>query len=156
MAYGSADGVAALIPAVGAVGVDTTPTATHVAAWLAQGAAVIDRHLASAGYTVPVASTATLYPELTALNNLYAAAYALLAYGVDTASGEQDSRSAVWLDRFQAQLTALVSADLTLAGATVATTTTAPRRRARFVQVKRVDGYSAPHDDISADYDMDT
>ena len=154
--YGSTAGVQALLPAAGWYGNGTTPTSEQLTAWLNQGAAQIDRVLAAGGYTVPVDSSATVYAELTALNNLYAAAYVLLSQGLDTATGGEEQRSAVWLERFNAQLTALAASDLTGVGATIATaTTTAPRRRARFVQLKRVDGYSAPHDDVDADRELD-
>ncbi len=154
--YGSVTGVQALLPAVGWYGTGTTPTTEQLTAWLNEGAAQIDRSLAAGGYAVPVSSGATVYAELTALNNLYAAAYVLLSQGLDTATGGEEQRSAVWFQRFSEQLTALASADLTGVGATIATTsTTAPRRRARFVQLKRVDGYSAPHDDVDANREMD-
>lgn len=145
MAYGTAAGVQAMLPAVGRLGGSSVPTAAQVAAWLDQGAAVINRHLAAAGYAVPVASTATCYAELTALNELYAAAYTVLARGLDTVQGSDENRSDTWLKRFDEQLAALVAGGLPDVPQATATATT--RRRARFVQVKKVDGYSAPHDD---------
>jgi hypothetical protein len=156
MAYGSTSGVQALLPVVGTLGVASVPTLAQVTTWLAEGDAIINRSLASAGYAVPVAAGAIVYAELTALNNLYAAAYVVQARGFDTVQGTDENRASAWLERFNTQLAALVSSDLTGVGATLApATATAPRRRARFVQLKRVDGYSAPHDDISTDYDMD-
>jgi hypothetical protein len=156
MAYGSTAGVQALLPVVGTLGVASVPTLAQVTTWLAEGDAIINRSLASAGYAVPVASGAIVYAELTALNNLYAAAYVVQSRGLDTVQGTDENRSDAWLERFNTQLAALVASDLTGVGATVATATAvAPRRRARFVQLKRVDGYSAIHDDVSADYDMD-
>jgi hypothetical protein len=155
-AYGTIAGTQALLPAVGLFGVAGAPTEAQALQWLDEGAAIINRSLASAGYAVPVVAGATVYAELTALNNLYAAAYVLLSQGLDTATGGEEQRSELWLNRFDARLAALVAADLTGVGATVATTSAvAPRRRARFVQLKRIDGYSAPHDDVTADYDMD-
>ena len=153
--YGTIAGTQALLPAVGLFGMTGAPT-NEQAQQLDEGAAIINRSLASAGYAVPVAAGAVVYAELTALNNLYAGAYVLLSQGMDTATGGEENRSTVWLERFSSQLAGLVSADLTGVGATVATTSAvAPRRRARFVQLKRVDGYSAPHDDVTTDYDMD-
>jgi len=156
MAYGSTAGVQALLPVVGTLGVASVPTLAQVTTWLAEGDAIVNRSLASAGYAVPVAAGAIVYAELTALNNLYAAAYVVQARGFDTVQGTDENRAAAWLERFNTQLAALVGSDLTGVGATLApATATAPRRRARFVQLKRIDGYSAVHDDISTDYDMD-
>ena len=145
MAYGTAAGVTAMLPAVGRLGGSSTPTAAQVTAWLDQGAAVINRHLAGAGYAVPVLASATCYAELTALNELYAAAYVVQARGLDTVQGTDENRSEQWLTRFYAQLTALVTGGLPDVPTATATATT--RRRVRFTQVKRVDGYSAVHDD---------
>ena len=151
MAYGSTAGVSALLPAIGTLGVASTPTSAQVTEWLAQGASTIDRALAGAGYTVPVLATATCYGELTALNNLYAAAYAMMARGLDTVQGTDENRSQVWLEMFRSDLAALAAS--TLADVPAATTPAAAGRRIRFTQLKRVDGYSAPHDD---DTDMDS
>jgi hypothetical protein len=156
MAYGSTAGVQALLPVVGTLGVASVPTLAQVTTWLAEGDAIVNRSLASAGYAVPVAAGAIVYAELTALNDLYAAAYVVQARGFDTVQGTDENRANAWLERFNTQLAALVGSDLTGVGATLApATATAPRRRARFVQLKRIDGYSAVHDDISTDYDMD-
>jgi len=144
--YGSAAGVQALLPVLGTLGTGTTPTLTQVTAWLAEGQAVIDRNLASAGYTVPVAAVATCYAELTALNNLYAGAYAIMARGLDSTSGSEENRAETWLTRFYTQLAGLAASDLTMLGVNIAMPIVAPRRRVRTTQVKRVDGYSAPWD----------
>lgn len=153
MAYGSTSGVQALLPAIGALGASSVPTSTQVTAWLGEGSAAIDRALSGAGYTVPIAASATVYPELTALANLYAAAYAAIARGLDTVQGTEENRAETWLTRFRAGLAALAASDLTGVGGTLATPTSSTRRRLRMTQLKRVDGYSAPHDD---DTEMDS
>ena len=154
MAYGATTGVQALLPAIGTLSGSTVPTSTQVTTWLGEGSSVIDRHLSAAGYSIPVGATATVYPELTSLANLYAAAQAAIARGLDTVQGSEENRAEVWLARFQAQLSALVSSDLTALGVSLATVAsgTPRRRRMRMTQIKRVDGYSAPYDD---DTDMD-
>ena len=154
MAYGATTGVQALLPAIGPLSGSTVPTSTQVTTWLGEGSSVIDRHLAAAGYSIPVGASATVYPELTSLANLYAAAQAAIARGLDTVQGSEENRAEIWLARFQAQLSALVSSDLTALGVSLATVAsgTPRRRRMRMTQIKRVDGYSAPYDD---DTDMD-
>jgi hypothetical protein len=108
--------------------------------------------LASAGWAVPVGSGAALYAELTGLNNLYAAAYALQSRGLDTVTGEGESRSDTWLQRFEAQLSDLCSSDLSGVGASKTTTAgTSPRLRSR--QLRRVDGYSAVQEDTTYPHD---
>lgn len=143
MAYGSVAGVEALLPGMGSVyGGEAIPTSDQITAWLDQGAAIINRKLAAAGWTAPVDSSAALYTELAGLNDLYAATYALQARGLDTISGEGESRSDVWLERFNAQLSDLCSSNLAGVGVTPTTTTgSSPRLRTR--QLRRIDGYSA-------------
>ena len=135
------------MPAVGLFYGDTTPTRVQVEAWLDQGAAVINRTLAGAGYTVPLLDTATAYPELTALNELYAAAYALMARGLDTVSGENENRSAAWMQMFHDRLEALAGVALP----DVPTTPTVSGRRWRTTTIKRTDGYSAIYDNEDID-----
>ena len=144
MAYGSVTGVSALIPVVGTLGTSSTPTSAQVTEWLAQGSARIDRALSSAGYSVPVGTSATVYAELTALANLYGAAHVLSARGLDSANGEAENRSDVWMERFNAELSSLAASDLSALGVSAATTTgvNAGRRRVRTLQLRRVDGYT--------------
>ena len=92
-------------------------------------------------------------PELTALNNLYAAAYALRSRGLDSATGETETRADVWLRQFNEQLADLVSSDLTGVGVTLATTTGGRRPRLRSTQLRRVDGYSAVAEGDEYPYD---
>lgn len=150
MAYGSTAGVSALLPAIGALGSTSTPTSAQVGAWLEQGSSAIDRALSGAGYSVPVMASATVYGELESLANLYAAAYAMMARGLDTVSGQDENRSQTWLTMFRDQLAAIAASKLPDVTWTAPATATAPRMR--FTQLKRVDGYSAPHDD---DTEMD-
>ena len=144
MSYGSIAGVSALIPVVGTLGTSSTPTSAQVMEWLTQGSARIDRALSSAGYSVPVDDAATVYAELDALANLYGAAHVLTARGLDSANGEAENRSDVWLARFNAELSSLAASDLSALGVSSATTTgvNAGRRRVRTLQLRRVDGYT--------------
>ncbi len=142
MAYGNVWGVNALVPVVGTIGSDTVPTATQVASWLLEATAIINRNVSSAGYTTPIVSTASIYPELSALANLYGAAMALQARGLDAVQGEAENRSETMLTRFYTQLGELAKADLSSMGVTPVTPTTSTRRRLRTTQVRRVDGYS--------------
>lgn len=149
MAYGSTDGVSALIPAVGQLGMSSLPTLAQVQAWLSEGNSVINRTLAGRGYAVPVAATALAYGELTSLANLYAAAHAVMARGLDTVQGTEENRAQVWLDMFYSRLAAL--ADAGLSDVPVTTVTPTGGRRLRFTQMKRVDGYSRVFDDADVD-----
>ncbi len=141
MAYGTTAGVAARIPGVG-LNVLSTPDTSQVDTFLAQGAAQIDRKLAGAGYAAPVGVGALLYPELVALNELYAAAQSLRARGLDSITGAGEMRSDVWLREFAQQLDDMVRSDLTGAGVTQATVTGVRTQRMRSTQVRRIDGYS--------------
>ena len=144
MSYGSLSGVSALVPVAGTLGATSTPTSAQVTEWLAQGSARIDRALSSAGYSIPVASTATVHAELTALANLYAAAHVLIARGLDSANGEAENRSDAYIERFTSELSALASSDLSALGVSAAPTTgvNAGRRRIRTLQLRRIDGYA--------------
>ena len=140
--YGSVAGVSALIPAAGTLSGSSVPTTGQVGTWLTEATAIVNRHVAAAGYSVPVANTTALHPELSALANLYAAAMALQARGLDTIQGAEENRSETMLTRFYAQLGDIAKADLGGMGATSTTTTSATRRRLRTSQIRRVDGYS--------------
>ena len=144
MSYGSVSGVSALVPAAGTLGTSSTPTSAQVTEWLAQGSARIDRALSSAGYSIPVGTTATVYAELTALANLYGAAHVLTARGLDSANGEAENRADVWLGRFDETLKALAASDLSALGVSAAVTTgvNAGRRRVRTLQLRRIDGFA--------------
>ncbi len=141
--YGDVVGVEALVPEIGLMDSGTTPTSVQVEAWLAEAYAKINRAIANAGYSTPVSSSAALYPELTGLENLYGAAFALRARGIDTASGETETVSDRWLAEFREALTDLAASNLALLGATpLPSTTTTRRRRLRTLQMRRIDGYS--------------
>ena len=144
MSYGSLSGVSALVPVAAPLSATSTPTSAQVTEWLAQGSARIDRALSSAGYSIPVASTATVHAELTALANLYAAAHVLIARGLDSANGEAENRSDAYIERFTSELSALASSDLSALGVSAAPTTgvNAGRRRIRTLQLRRIDGYA--------------
>ncbi len=145
MAYGSEEGVEAIVPAAGLIGASSIPTTTQLAAWLEEGAARIDRVLGSAGYVVPVvALTApSIYAELRALNNLYAGAYVLRARGLDRMQGTEENRSDVWLAEFRDTLAELAASDLVAGGVVlVEVVVVTERRRIRSLRTRRVDGYT--------------
>jgi len=144
MSYGSVSGVSALVPVAGTLGSSSTPTSAQVTEWLTQASARIDRALASAGYSIPVASTATAYAELTALANLYGAAFVLMARGLDSATGEAENRSDALMRQFSDGLTSIAGSDLSALGVSASATTgvNAGRRRVRTLQLRRVDGYA--------------
>jgi hypothetical protein len=142
MAYGSAEGVEALVPVVMGVDAISTPDEDAVGAWLEEADAIIDTALSGAGYTVPAVDSATIHGTLRALSNLYAAAYVLRARGLDSVTGETETRSEVWLADFQRRLAALVAGDLTGVGLELRPVTSSRQRRVRSVQLRRVDGFS--------------
>ena len=143
--YGTADGIRAIVPAAAPVYFDysTAPTSDQVTAWLAQGYSEINRYLSNAGYAVPADATADVYDSLTALNDLYGAAYVLRAKGLNVVDGGDEDYSENMLKEFYTRLRELAAQDLTLLGLTLRPTTTAlKRRRFRTTQLRRVDGYS--------------
>lgn len=138
--YGSVEGAAALVPSW----LNTNPDPAQVPPWLAEAYAKINRAIGSAGYVTPIVVEAALYPELTGLENLYAAAYILRSQSMDTTTGEGEERSEVWLSDFYSQLKDLATSDLSLVGATpLPSNTPTRRRRIRTLQTRKVDGYSA-------------
>jgi len=153
MAYGSETGVEALVPAAGVIGVSSLPTTAQLADWIEEGAGRIDRVILSAGYSAPVASGTLLYPELRALNNLYAGAYVLRARGLDTIAGTEQNKTQQWLAEFDRTLANLASSDLFAMGATLLVSTSTRRSRLRSLQTRRVDGYSAASETAESLYD---
>lgn len=153
MAYGSETGVEAIVPAAGTIDGSSVPTSTQLSNWIDEGASRIDRVLASAGYSVPVASSADCYEELRALNNLYAAAYVLRARGLDVLQGTDQNKTSMWLAEFRRDLESLAASNLAAGGATLATTTTTGRRRVRSLQMRRIDGYSGASETAESAYD---
>lgn len=154
MSYGSQEGVLAIVPAVGLIDESTTPNSGQVGEWLDEGHALINQALANAGYTIPAPRSAALFPSLRALNNLYGAAYALRARGLDVVEGREESRSETYLADFRQRLTELTGQDLTAMGLTLRTTTTAPKRRlVRSLQTRRVDGYSGAYGGLTRQYE---
>ena len=140
--YGSIGGVRSIVPAVGVLSVSTTPTTTQVTTWLTEGYSLINQTIAAAGYVVPVDGSVALYPSLTALNDLYGAAYVLRSRGMDVIQGEEESRSEMYLKDFFKRLATLASQDLTALGLTLRTSPAPVRRGVRTLQLRRVDGYS--------------
>lgn len=150
--YGSAAGVQAIIPAVGTVSTTTTPTTAQQTVWLAEGYSEINRYLAAAGYGVPATADAAIYATLTALNDLYAAAYTLRARGMDVIQGREENRSETMLKDFFSRLKTLAGQDLTALGLSFRTGATLRRRRVRTMQIRRVDGYSGAYEGAVEEY----
>jgi hypothetical protein len=136
--YGTVAGVEAHVPTIGTISALTKPTTTQVVAWLEEATAIIDRTLATAGYTTPVASTSTNYSELVGLANLYGAARTLQARAIEAATGEIQPRWQAMLDEFYARLIAIANSTLTGISA-AASTTGGTARRIRGIQTVRVD-----------------
>jgi hypothetical protein len=146
--YGSILGVQALVPQA-AFDAQSNPTTQQVTAWLEEGAGIINRYLGSAGYVAPVVDgpTVVVMPELAGLNDLYAAAYVLRSQKIDSASGDQERTSEVWLEDFWTRLRELVASNLSLVGVTLLPVGAAGAppgypRRIRTLQARRIDGYA--------------
>jgi hypothetical protein len=142
--YGDVEGVQALLPNT-TIDDESKPSESEVEGWLTESYAIINRYIGNAGYVAPVveATAPQAYSEVTALNNLYAAAYVLRAQAIDTASGEGEERSEVWLADFWARLKDLAASNLSLLGISVIPVSTSSRpRRIRTLQGRRIDGYS--------------
>lgn len=150
--YGSTTGVGALVPAIGLSG-STTPTTTQVTTWLEQGYSIINRRLTASGYSTPVDSSAAVYAELTSLNELYAAAWALRVRAMDSLTGTPENRSDEWINEFWRRLEELAGSDLTQSGVTQIAAGTTRRRRMRSTQVRRIDGYSGTYEGDIDEYD---
>jgi hypothetical protein len=150
--YGSETGVEAInAHLTDGYGAATLPTSAQVATWLEQGYAHLNLLLAKAGYSTPVSATVTLYPFLTRLNNLYAAACAEQSTNISTAGPGEETRSAALWTQYRAELADLLDGDLTLAGLTRATT--APvRRRVGSLELRRRDGYAHRFDSENSEY----
>lgn len=154
--YGSVAGVEALVPAVAGAGFDasSTPTSTEIDTWLDEAYALINAALSGAGYSIPVSAAAGAYALLTALENLYGAAYTLRAYGMETHHDEQENTSEIYLKDFHRRLKDLTLMDLTGMGVTLRPVTSSKTRirRLRSLQVRRIDGYSARYGPERNDY----
>lgn len=140
--YGTTAGVMAMVPTIGTLGVSSIPTTAQVITWLQAASAEIDLVLARAGYTTPVANTASAYPMFSDLANLWAAARSLQALGMDNASGVTETRSQQMMAEFWERLKAISGVDLSGLGLSVSTTATATAtavRRIRSIQISRVD-----------------
>lgn len=151
MAYGTEMGVRARIPGLGVSAV-STPDSSQISTWLEQGSALVDRVLSGGGYAVPVPGDATVYAELTALAEQYAAAHALRARGLDTLTGEGEARSDVWLREVMTTLREMANSDLTGLGVSQARVEGVRRQRIRTTQLRRIDGYSATYETATRAY----
>ena len=138
--YGTVAGASAMIPTAGTLGGSSIPTSAQVITWLQAASAEIDRALAAAGYTTPATADAAAYPMFADLANLWAAARALQALGLDNTSGLTETRSQAMMAEFWERLKAISGLDLSGLGLVVSTTGTAQAvRRIRSIQISRVD-----------------
>ncbi|MFA6358710.1 MAG: hypothetical protein WCY09_08665 [Candidatus Omnitrophota bacterium] len=100
----------------------TSPASSHVEGWLAAGYSRINAYLSGSGYTIPVASTASIYNELVDLNALYAAARAEMSrVGIVINAGER-LRGKIFMDMFYEGINSLGQMDLTAMGVTRSST----------------------------------
>jgi hypothetical protein len=92
------------------------PSASEVNDWLDEGAGYIDAKLSNAGYTTPVASSASAYKLLRNLNATFGAAMVEMSRNVaNTAAGEQ-TRGAMLESRFWKGVDNLLTVDLSALG----------------------------------------
>ena len=94
----------------------TIPTTTDVSGWLSAGYSRINTALATAGYSTPIAPTATAYAQVAELEALYGAAMVYSVRMVQQVTGQSDTRSNFLLKQFETQLQMLTRSDLTMAG----------------------------------------
>jgi len=150
--YGSTGGVNALVPTIGDLGAESTPTDTQVESWLEEATAMINIVLSDAGYSTDIDDSAALLPALDAMAQLYAAANVKLSRALDSNSGENENQSEGMFKRFNTWLKSLAGANLEILGLTLQTTTTR-HRGFRTRQMRRVDGYSAVYEGSATPYD---
>ena len=138
--YGTVAGASAMIPTVGILGAASIPTSAQVITWLQAASAEINRAIAQAGYIAPVSDSATAYPMFADLANLWAAARALQALGMDNTSGLTETRSQAMMTEFWGRLKIVSGLDLSGLGLVVSTPGTAQAvKRLRSIQISRVD-----------------
>lgn len=149
--YGDVEGVAALVPGVGAITEDSVPNESQVETWLSEASVMVDGVLAGAGYVIGISDAAAIYPALSAMTQLYAAATLLQAQAIDVGSGQEENRSEAMFRRFYAWLKMLSGGNLEALGVTVSLV---PPRRKRFrsTQIRRVDGYSGTYEGGVTEY----
>ena len=149
--YGSVEGVNSLVPGVGIIDAVSVPSYDEVEGWLTEATVMIDGALAGAGYNITVDDSAFIYPALSAMTQLYAAATLLQAQGIDVNSGMEEARSEKMFDRFYKWLSLLGGGNLEALGVTVSLV---PPRRRRFrsTQIRRIDGYSAVYEGSAIEY----
>lgn len=126
MGYASASDVAVycdnLIGGASTFDASTCPTLVQVNVLITSGCGVLHTHLNSWGYSTPVTAGTALYEMLMDLNALYAAARAELSRINITLTPGERTRGQVFDQMFWSGLERLQSMDLSLAGATRAST----------------------------------
>lgn len=148
---GTVAGVSALVPGVGVIGPTSLPSNAQVESWLTEATVLVQGALAGAGYVIDVDEDAIIYPALSAMTQLYAAATLKAAQGIDTNSGADENSSEKMFARFYKWLSLLKGGNLEMLGVSVSTTPTRSRR-IRTTQVRRVDGYSATYEGSATQY----
>jgi hypothetical protein len=149
MAYGSVTGVARINSHLtGGYTASSLPSAVAVSEWLEQGQANIDIALAKAGYSAPVVSTATVYPYIVRLNNLWAAAVAEASTNIGI-NGDAETRSDKLWQQYRDELRELLDGDLTLVG--LSRSASMPvRRRVSSLPLRRYDGFAVNAEEVAA------
>lgn len=100
----------------------TSPTIRAVRAWITSGCAVLDTHLAGAGYSTPVASTAVAFGMLIRCNALFAAARVEESRTNITLAPKERTRGQTFDEQFGDCAETITAMDLTLAGLSRTTT----------------------------------
>ena len=122
MAYAAASNVAEYTPGLLEGGDNftssTKPTKTAVNRFVDAGYAIINGRLEGAGYSTPVAATATIYEQLVDLNSLYAAGRAEMVRMTARTAATERTRSQMFMDQFNSGMDALLKMNLARAGAT--------------------------------------
>lgn len=120
MPYASASDVGALchnlLDSESSFSATTAPTLTDIESWLSSGCSIIEAQLGSWGYTTPVANTAGIFPWLTELNALWAAARAELSRTNITIGPGERTRGQVFEKMFWDGMRQLKEMDLTAGG----------------------------------------
>lgn len=112
--YGTYAGVARYAPRIFKAP-SGAPTSADVNEWLEEGYAIINAKL-SAGYSVPVSSTADAYPLVRRLNEMYAAGIVEMTRTVMTTGPNDNQRQISFESRFDKGLDALMRLDLSAMG----------------------------------------
>lgn len=124
MAYSSASGVSVwtknILGPNKVFTQSTCPTLQQVNGFLSSGCSVLEIHLTSRGYAIPVASTAIAYGWIRDLEELWGAAHVEFSRTVTTLAPGETTRGQVFTELFWDQLDRISKLDLSGAGVSVA------------------------------------